>query len=195
MHSCGASPVVLTFFAKCVQVAGGGPTARLHDLRPSDLWAWTSFTDYMVFLLCYALLLAFLGAAFASHTLYTSTLGTIALVTEARYECPCDTLICAHGRPVSLALPQILRNHKQRSTQGLSVKMVAGWTLGDSFKLVVGARSACFACLLPAWRVCVQYFVCRPRVPLQFLVCAGVQLALDGIVFWQIAMYRPLGVC
>lgn len=92
------------------------------------------------------------GVLFRGYLAYGHALGAVSLAVEA-----------------TLAMPQVLKNHRSRSTQGLSVTMVTGWTVGDTFKLAYFAAS---------------------HVPVQFLVCAIVQLTVDAVIFWQIFVYQ-----
>ena len=84
-----------------------------------DVWNWSTFEDYLVFLLGFTALLAALGIIFSTFTLYVELLGFASLVTES-----------------TLAMPQAYRNYRMRSTQGLSSGMVLGWAAGDTFKVV-----------------------------------------------------------
>nr|CCD16081.1 unnamed protein product [Trypanosoma congolense IL3000] len=69
----------------------------------------------------------------------------------------------------TLLIPQIMRNYRRGSTKGLSLVLFATWVIGDIAKLV--------------------YFIVFKQ-PVPFLVCSGIQLALDVIVGVQVVVYR-----
>lgn len=75
----------------------------------------------------------------------------------------------ALGVEAILVVPQILRNARRRSCEGLTETLVGTWVCGDAIKIV--------------------YFVLAKQ-PLPFLVCGCVQLALDFVVIGQMIYYR-----
>ncbi|KAK1337551.1 hypothetical protein QTO34_002183 [Cnephaeus nilssonii] len=74
--------------------------------------------------------------------LFVETLGFLAVLTEAM-----------------LGVPQLYRNHRYQSTEGMSIKMVLMWTSGDTFKMA--------------------YFLLN-GAPLQFSVCGLLQV-MNGL--------------
>ena len=70
-----------------------------------------------------------------------------------------------------LGLPQFIRNFKNRSTTGMSVMMVMMWTSGDTFKFF--------------------YFLMRDS-PMQFSICALLQISLDIAILAQVCYYSSL---
>lgn len=122
-----------------------------------DFWNWSEaatyckqHTDY--FLLLFWAALSTLTLALRSFPLYFELLGFAALLTEA-----------------VLGLPQLLKNLKNSSTEGLSVGMIYGWTVGDVCK--------------------TAYFVGKAE-PVQFVMCGVVQIAIDLAIVGQVFMYR-----
>lgn len=75
----------------------------------------------------------------------------------------------ALGFEALLVLPQILKNARRGSTQGLDRFLVATWICGDTIKMI--------------------YFLVLEQ-PLPFLLCGGFQLCLDVIVVYQLYLYR-----
>nr|XP_020017775.1 PQ-loop repeat-containing protein 1 isoform X1 [Castor canadensis]XP_020017776.1 PQ-loop repeat-containing protein 1 isoform X1 [Castor canadensis]XP_020017777.1 PQ-loop repeat-containing protein 1 isoform X1 [Castor canadensis] len=63
-----------------------------------------------------------------------------------------------------LGVPQLYRNHRHRSTEGMSLKMVLMWTSGDTFK--------------------TAYFLLN-GAPLQFSVCGLLQVLVDLAILGQ----------
>ena len=57
---------------------------------------------------------------FLDSSLYFEVIGCIGLCTEA-----------------TLAMPQALRNHRRKSTDGLSLFLVFNWIFGDSVRLCI----------------------------------------------------------
>ncbi|XP_032741582.1 solute carrier family 66 member 2 isoform X3 [Rattus rattus] len=79
--------------------------------------------------------------------LFVETLGFLAVLTEAM-----------------LGVPQLYRNYRHRSTEGMSLKMVLMWTSGDTFK--------------------TAYFLLN-GAPLQFSVCGLLQVMVDLAILGQ----------
>lgn len=71
---------------------------------------------------------------------------------------------------VMLAVPQIVKNYKTKTGDGLPLTTVFGWIAGDFFK--------------------TMYFIVL-SVPYQFVMCGVFQLLCDAIVVSQIMMYSP----
>uniref|UniRef100_A0A0B6Z865 PQ-loop repeat-containing protein 1 n=1 Tax=Arion vulgaris TaxID=1028688 RepID=A0A0B6Z865_9EUPU len=72
-----------------------------------------------------------------------------------------------------LGAPQFLRNFQNKSTAGMSKKMVGFWTCGDIFKTV--------------------YFILR-EAPSQFWICGMLQVSIDISIFVQVFFYRNSSV-
>ena len=111
---------------------------RFIDLDFEHFWNWTYFSDYLYFLSMFFVLVAFITNIFIQSELFIDTLGFVALCMEAL-----------------LLLPQLLRNFRRKSTDGLSCKMVIMMLCGDLFKTC--------------------YYLAR-SVPSQFWICSSLQV-------------------
>uniref|UniRef100_A0A1I7UL78 PQ loop repeat protein n=1 Tax=Caenorhabditis tropicalis TaxID=1561998 RepID=A0A1I7UL78_9PELO len=69
----------------------------------------------------------------------------------------------------TLGVPQLLRNFQRKSTQGMSIPMVLAWLAGDLAK--------------------TGYFVATGS-PLQFWICAILQISIDIFILGQVFVYR-----
>ncbi|XP_063681102.1 solute carrier family 66 member 2-like [Bolinopsis microptera] len=121
------------------------------DFEPSDFWNWSTYTDYLQSIISMIVIISLLTYAFVDSSAYIEGIGTLSLCTEA-----------------TLALPQLFKNFSSGSTQGMSVKMVMLWFLGDSFKTL--------------------YFIMR-AAPLQFLLCGSIQTLVDVFILYQVLSY------
>ncbi|KPP70844.1 hypothetical protein Z043_110289 [Scleropages formosus] len=119
------------------------------DLR--YFWSWSRFEDYLLFCFVFTVLCAFVTFLFLNSMLFVEALGSLAVLSEAM-----------------LGLPQLLQNFQNRSTRGMSVKMVLLWMAGDVFK--------------------TTYFVINES-PAQFWVCGTVQILLDVAILLQVLYY------
>ncbi|CAL8360591.1 unnamed protein product [Lota lota] len=124
---------------------------RLADLDPRYFWQWSVFEDYLLFCLAFSVACCLLTLLLLDSPLFIEALGSLALLLEAL-----------------LGLPQLLQNLQNRSTRGMSVKMVVMWTLGDIFK--------------------TSYFLLN-QSPVQFWVCGSVQICVDAIILLQVFIY------
>ncbi|OQR97925.1 PQ-loop repeat-containing protein 1-like isoform X1 [Achlya hypogyna] len=126
---------------------------RLYHWDRHSFWKWSYFRDYVA-----ALGVLFAGAwllyvsLFPSSPSYTQLVGVIALGTEA-----------------CLGLPQVLKNHRRGSTDGVSIAMVLGWAFGDVFKTVYSVAVAS---------------------PPQFVLCGATQTLVDACLLLQIAYFK-----
>ncbi|XP_072374011.1 solute carrier family 66 member 2 [Scyliorhinus torazame] len=121
------------------------------DFDPKYFWAWSRFLDYIQFCLAFTVLCLFVTYLLIDSQLYVETLGFLAVLIEAM-----------------LGVPQLFRNFKNKSTAGMSVKMVLLWTVGDIFK--------------------TTYFITN-AAPVQFWVCGTVQICIDIAIFLQVFIY------
>ncbi|XP_051526312.1 solute carrier family 66 member 2-like isoform X5 [Myxocyprinus asiaticus] len=83
--------------------------------------------------------------------LFVESLGFLAVFTEAM-----------------LGTPQLYCNYQNKSTEGMSIKMVLMWTSGDSFKTV--------------------YFLLT-QAPMQFWICGLLQVCVDIAILFQVYYY------
>lgn len=127
-------------------------SGRHSALRGSNFWNWDDYLSYARFILLFTLILGSTTYLMKSNYYYTEALGCIAVLTESM-----------------LGLPQLLRNLRKKSTQGMSVEMVAMWLSGDLFKTL--------------------YFIIR-KAPMQFYVCGAVQVTVDILILCQVLWYR-----
>ncbi|RWS07267.1 PQ-loop repeat-containing protein 1-like protein [Dinothrombium tinctorium] len=122
------------------------------DLDPKYFWNWTDFISYIECVITFTVLLGALTYYFLDSPLYVEAIGFLALFTEAM-----------------LGAPQLVKNCKNKSTVGMSKKMVILWTGGDLFK--------------------TSYFVAR-NAPIQFLACGILQVIIDLLIILQVIFYR-----
>lgn len=125
---------------------------RIYDGLISDFWKWTDYADYLLFTALFTVFFGLLTWLMLNSTVYIETLGFMAVFIEAVQ-----------------AMPQWYRNHTKKSTQGMSVLMVASMTCGDTFK--------------------TGYFIAR-SAPLQFAFCGMLQVCIDLSILVQVFMYR-----
>lgn len=120
--------------------------------RAADFWDWDDFFSYVQFLSLFTLTIGLLTYSLASTHLYVEALGYVAVFTEAM-----------------LGIPQLVKNHTQKSTLGMSVEMVVMWLSGDLFKTL--------------------YFIIR-RTPAQFYACGSIQVVVDILILYQVLYFR-----
>ncbi|XP_062276251.1 solute carrier family 66 member 2 [Scomber scombrus] len=124
---------------------------RLSDLDIRYFWKWSAFEDYLLFCFGFTVLSAVVTLLLLDSAVFVETLGSLAVMFEAM-----------------LGLPQLLQNFQNRSTKGMSVKMVLLWAAGDVFK--------------------TTYFVMNAS-PTQFWVCSSVQILIDVAILLQVLLY------
>ncbi|XP_032149687.1 solute carrier family 66 member 2 isoform X2 [Cebus imitator] len=117
------------------------------DFDPHHFWQWSSFADYVQCVVAFTGLVGYITYLSIDSTLFVETLGFLAVLTEAM-----------------LGVPQLYRNHRHQSTEGMSIKMVLMWTSGDAFK--------------------TAYFLLK-GAPLQFSVCGLLQVLVDLAILGQ----------
>lgn len=122
------------------------------DFDSRYFWSWTDFQSYLDFMLVVWVVGAAVTYLMLSVTWFMETIGFLAVFTEAM-----------------LGAPQFLRNHKNKSTHGMSICMVIMWTAGDMFK--------------------TGYFILR-HAPTQFWICGTLQVSLDLAILLQVYIYR-----
>ena len=122
------------------------------DFDANFFWKWTDFQSYLDFMLLFAALVGILTYLLVDVPIFVETVGLLAVLTEAM-----------------LGVPQFVRNFSSKSTNGMSVIMVAMWTLGDAFKTC--------------------YFVIK-EAPIQFAVCGALQVVIDVAILAQVYIYQ-----
>lgn len=76
---------------------------------------------------------------------------------------------CALVLESMLGLPQVIKNYKNKSVEGMSLGMVFMWLAGDSFK--------------------TGYFIIN-NVPFQFWLCGLTQVTIDVLILFQVCLFR-----
>ncbi|XP_010081458.1 PREDICTED: uncharacterized protein LOC104468880 [Pterocles gutturalis] len=132
---------ILLFFYSC----------SVADFDLNYFWHWSKFTDYVQCVLTFTGVTGYITYLWLDSSLFVETLGFLAVFTEAM-----------------LGVPQLYRNYENRSTEGMSVKMVLMWTSGDTFKTV--------------------YFILN-QAPFQFSICGLLQVFVDIAILLQVYLY------
>uniref|UniRef100_A0A8C8CEI3 Solute carrier family 66 member 2 n=1 Tax=Oncorhynchus tshawytscha TaxID=74940 RepID=A0A8C8CEI3_ONCTS len=104
-------------------------------------WSWSRFVDYIVNI-TYLLL---------DSSVFVETLGFLAVFAEAM-----------------LGTPWLYCNYQNKSTEGMSIKVVMMWTSGDTFK--------------------TSYFLLT-EAPVQFWTCGLLQVGVDITILFQVYYY------
>mmetsp|Transcript_23359 Transcript_23359/g.30500 ORF Transcript_23359/g.30500 Transcript_23359/m.30500 type:complete len:237 (+) Transcript_23359:109-819(+) len=119
----------------------------------SKFWKWCDFTPYIQSLTLFSGFLSAVTIIFKSNQTYSHLIGSAAVAMES-----------------VISLPQLCQNYIKKNTAGLSLMMVMGWVMGDSFKLL--------------------YFVSTGS-PFQFIYGAIFQLCSDTFVLIQMTFIYP----
>ncbi|NXN46022.1 PQLC1 protein, partial [Rhinoptilus africanus] len=127
------------------------PKRSYLDFDLNYFWHWSKFTDYVQCVLTFTCVTGYITYLWLDSSLFVETLGFLAVFTEAM-----------------LGVPQLYRNYQNRSTEGMSVKMVLMWTSGDTFKTV--------------------YFILN-QAPFQFSICGLLQVFVDIAILLQVYLY------
>ncbi|XP_006811910.1 solute carrier family 66 member 2-like [Saccoglossus kowalevskii] len=123
-----------------------------QDFDTRQFWKWNHFSDYVQFVALFSFFCGAITILLMDFPLYIETLGFMAVFTEAM-----------------LGAPQFYKNLQNRSTIGMSVKMVLFWLSGDTFK--------------------TGYFLVK-NAPIQFTICGALQVSIDIAILWQVWHYR-----
>lgn len=123
------------------------PRRSYLDFDPHHFWHWSSFGDYVQCVLAFTGVAGYVTYLSMDSALFVETLGFLAVLTEAM-----------------LGVPQLYRNYRHQSTEGMSIKMVLMWASGDTFK--------------------TAYFLLN-GAPLQFSVCGLLQVLVDLAILGQ----------
>ncbi|XP_037069269.1 solute carrier family 66 member 2-like [Pollicipes pollicipes] len=149
--------VMLALIHVCVAVKSRQHIVKYKERTFTDFdmryfWEWTDFESYVECMLTFALVGSVLMYFLIDNPWFVETIGFLAVFTEAM-----------------LGAPQFYKNFEQKSTYGMSVKMVAMWTCGDTFK--------------------TGYFILR-EAPAQFWLCGFLQIMIDVAILAQVGYYR-----
>ncbi|XP_055076185.2 solute carrier family 66 member 2 isoform X3 [Misgurnus anguillicaudatus] len=121
------------------------------DFDLNYFWSWSRFMDYLQCVLAFTLLATYVTYLMLDSVLFVETLGFLAVFTEAM-----------------LGTPQLYCNYQNKSTEGMSIKMVLMWTSGDTFKS--------------------GYFLLT-QAPMQFWICGLLQVCVDVAILFQVYYY------
>ncbi|TKS88654.1 PQ-loop repeat-containing protein 1 [Collichthys lucidus] len=121
------------------------------DFDWNHFWSWSHFVDYLQCVLAFTLVAAYITYLLLDSALFVETLGFLAVFTEAM-----------------LGTPQLHCNYQNKSTEGMSIKMVLMWTSGDTFK--------------------TGYFLLT-QAPVQFWTCGLLQVFVDFAILFQVYYY------
>ncbi|KAF0047591.1 hypothetical protein F2P81_001224 [Scophthalmus maximus] len=121
------------------------------DFDWNYFWLWSHFVDYMQCVLAFTLVAAYITYVLLDSVLFVETLGFLAVFAEAM-----------------LGTPQLYCNYQNKSTEGMSIKMVLMWTSGDTFK--------------------TGYFLLT-QAPVQFWTCGLLQVMVDIAILLQVYYY------
>ncbi|XP_056110560.1 solute carrier family 66 member 2 isoform X2 [Rhinichthys klamathensis goyatoka] len=121
------------------------------DFDWSHFWFWSHFVDYLQCVLAFTVLATYMTYLLLDSVLFVESLGFLAVFTEAM-----------------LGTPQLYCNYQNKSTEGMSIKMVLMWTSGDTFK--------------------TGYFLLT-QAPMQFWICGLLQVCVDVAILFQVYYY------
>lgn len=127
------------------------PKRLFLDFDWNYFWSWSRFVDYMQCVLAFTVLAAYVTYLLLDSVLFVESLGFLAVFTEAM-----------------LGTPQLYCNYQNKSTEGMSIKMVLMWTSGDTFK--------------------TGYFLLT-QAPMQFWICGLLQVCVDFTILFQVYYY------
>uniref|UniRef100_A0A9J8D089 Solute carrier family 66 member 2 n=1 Tax=Cyprinus carpio carpio TaxID=630221 RepID=A0A9J8D089_CYPCA len=119
------------------------PKRLFLDFDWNYFWSWSGFVDYLQCVLAFTVMAAYVTYLLLDSVLFVESLGFLAVFTEAM-----------------LGTPQLYCNYQNKSTEGMSIKMVLMWTSGDTFK--------------------TGYFLLT-QAPVQFWICGLLQIV--GLIF------------
>lgn len=111
---------------------------NFSDFEAQYFWQWTSFPDYIIFLSLFSLTCVGLTVAMLEVKPVIQLLGFVSLLTEA-----------------SLGAPQLWRNFRKHSTQGMRYESRDILTLSSVYSLSLSLSQCSNGGLVASWR-CVQ---------------------------------------
>ncbi|XP_013997796.1 solute carrier family 66 member 2 isoform X1 [Salmo salar] len=127
------------------------PKKFFLDFDWSHFWSWSRFVDYLQCVVAFTLSAAYVTYLLLDSSVFVESLGFLAVFTEAM-----------------LGMPQLYCNYQNKSTEGMSIKMVMMWTSGDTFK--------------------TGYFLLT-EAPVQFWTCGLLQVGVDVAILFQVYYY------
>ncbi|XP_063902395.1 solute carrier family 66 member 2 isoform X1 [Zophobas morio] len=141
--------------SEVVRLLKSKPPRSTHNICDFDIkyfWNWNDFQSYIDCMLVFTIATSIMMYLFIDKIIFVEIMGFLAVFTEAM-----------------LGTPQLVKNFKNKSTEGMSLTMVIMWTCGDVFKTL--------------------YFLFR-EAPIQFWICGSVQVAVDVLILMQVYIYR-----
>ena len=135
----------------CLYYKRAKPGRTIFTNPYDNFWDWDDFNSFLIFVVGLWAGLSIMTYAMMTNLMFVEVLGFLALGLEA-----------------CLGLPQLFRNCKRRSVEGLSVYMILGWLAGDSLK---------------TW-----YFISKEE-PMQFTMCGILQVLVDLLILGQILVF------
>ncbi|KAF7262764.1 hypothetical protein GWI33_004146, partial [Rhynchophorus ferrugineus] len=123
------------------------PPQRICDFGAKNFWNWSDFHSYLDCMLIFTIVASILMYIFIEYIIFVELVGFMAVFTEAL-----------------LGVPQLIKNYRSKSTEGMSLSMVILWTCGDIFKTL--------------------YFLLR-SAPVQFWICGSMQVTIDLLILLQ----------
>ncbi|CAM9336916.1 unnamed protein product, partial [Lampetra planeri] len=115
------------------------PKRLFVDLDWNYFWSWSRFLDYVQCVLAFTLVAAYITYVLLDSAVFVESLGFLAVFTEAM-----------------LGTPQLYCNYQNKSTEGMSIKMVLMW---DERRTPLRPATSC-----------------SPRPPVQFWTCGLLQV-------------------
>lgn len=122
------------------------------DFDARYFWNWSDFQSYIDCMLVFTIFASLCMYVFIEYVVFVELIGFMAVFTEAM-----------------LGTPQLLKNFRSKSTEGMSIWMVILWTFGDIFKTL--------------------YSLFR-HAPKQFWICGSLQVGIDVLILLQVYIYK-----
>jgi len=118
-----------------------------------NFWDWGYLSYYITFLITFTFSIHYLFAKFTyDNDFLVELIGSLSAMVEA-----------------SFVLPQVFTNYSLKSTDSLSLIVVANWVFGDVVK---------------------TYFFFQTSAPIQLKLCGITQLGIDFVIIFQMCYYR-----
>ncbi|KAK6016093.1 hypothetical protein OSTOST_18429 [Ostertagia ostertagi] len=140
-------------------------------------WAWHDLTSFLIALTVFTTFWSMVTALMLRFQWYVETLGMVSLLVEA-----------------SLGAPQLIRNCQRKSTQGMSTYAVCHFSFEFPQSpapphIVLGLVCTMVLAWLCGDLAKTGYFVATGS-PIQFWVCAILQISIDVFILGQVFVYR-----
>lgn len=123
-----------------------------RDKLRKEFWDWNNYRYYLQTYGFFTVMCFVVTLLFKNVPGYIEFLGTVSLGIESM-----------------LTVPQFLKNRRLRSTEGVSIWLIACWFGGDAVKIV-------------------YFFISNS--PVQFILCGVFQLLVDAATFYQFFKYK-----